>query len=134
MSNTIMDMSPRDLMLLSDFAKLAEEATKAEATISEHFATAFGVGKQEIHVYHTEAHGEYYGDGYLHIDGTFRYSDNWWGGREWKVRCTADGIFKVYRSYYLESKGLEYLIPKTDKDLSNFASHFRNFIAQLENN
>ena len=76
----IMALSAQEIMLVDIFVGLAKEARAAEDLIKKHFDSAFGIGKCEIRVYHTESCGEYYGDGYLTVDGVFKYHDNWRSG------------------------------------------------------
>lgn len=128
----IMTMSAQEIILVSAFADLAKEAFKAEELIKKHFDSAFGIGKREVHVYHTESFGEYYGDGYLTIDGVFKYHDNWWGGRDYQFHADAEGIYRILRSCYLRRNNLEHLNPeKFDCQIEHIDSYFREFIKDL---
>jgi len=128
----IMRMSAKEVVLISAFSQLAEEAFKAEKIIKEHFDSSFGLGKKEIHVYHTESCGEYYGDAYLTIDGIFKYHDNWWGGRDYEFSCDAEGIYRMLRACYLRKNDLENLAEeKFDCDIEYIDSYFREFIKKL---
>ena len=128
----IMKMSAKEVVLISVFAQLAEEAFKAEKLIKEHFDSAFGLGKKEIHVYHTESFGEYYGDGYLTIDGVFKYHDNWWGGRNYEFSCDAEGIYRMLRSCYLKKNQLDDLeSERFECQIEHIDGYFREFIEKL---
>ena len=128
----IMTMSAQEIILVSTFADLAKEAFEAEQLIKEHFSCSFGIGKQEIEVYHTESFGEYYGDGYLTIDGIFTYRDNWWGGRSYQFRADAEGIYQMLRSCYLRKNNLEHLNPeKFNCQIEHIDGYFREFIENL---
>ncbi len=129
----IFEMSAQEILLLSDFAKLAKEASEASKLISKKFDKAFGIGKREIQVYYTESCGEYYGYGYLSIDGVFKYHDNWWGGRTYEFRCDTEGIFKMLRSSYLRAKGMSDLDPeKFECEIESIDKYFREFISDLK--
>ena len=128
----IMKMSAQELILVKVFAELAEEAFKAEKLIKEHFDSAFGIGKKEIHVYHTESFGEYSGDGYLTIDGVFKYHDNWWGGRDYEFSCDAEGIYRMLRSCYLRENKLDALEnEKFECQIDHINGYFCEFIEKL---
>lgn len=128
----IMNLSAQEIVLISVFADLAKEAFKASELIKKHFDSAFGIGKKEIHVYHTESFGEYYGDGYLTIDGVFKYHDNWWGGRDYQFACDADGIYRMLRSCYLRENNLEHLNnEKFECQIERVDGYFREFIEEL---
>lgn len=128
----IMAMSAQEIVLIKVFAELAEEAFKAEQLIKEHFDSSFGLGKKEIHVYHTESFGEYYGDGHLTIDGVFKYHDNWWGGRDYQFSCDADGIYRMLRSCYLRKNKLDKLeTERFDCQIEHIDGYFREFIEKL---
>ncbi|MBR6252252.1 MAG: hypothetical protein IKR04_00150 [Clostridia bacterium] len=126
----IMQMSAQEIVLMNAFAKLAEEAFMAEKTIKDYYGEkAFGLGEKEIHVFHTESCDEYYGDGYITIDGVFKYQDNWWGGRSYEFSCNAEGIYQMLRSCYLRNNGLSHLESKSfDCQVEHIDSYFRSFI------
>ena len=129
----LFEMSAQEIMTLSDLAKLAREAKEASQLIAKSFKTAFGIGKMEIQVFHTESCGEYYGDGYLSIDGVFKYHDNWWGGRTYEFRCDTEGIYKMLRSSYLKSRGMSEVDPEEfDCEIENMDNYFRKFISNLK--
>ena len=129
----IMHLSAQEVILLNTFAKLAEEAFRAEKLINEHFNRSFGITQKEIPVYHSESCGEYYGDGYLTVDGIFKYHDNWWGGRKYQFRCDAEGIYKMLRSCYLKRNQLSKLDPEPfDCQIEYLDGYFREFIESLE--
>lgn len=129
----IMKMSAQEICLVSVLADLAKEAIEAEKLIKTHFNSAFGIDNRTIHVYHTESSGEYYGDGYLTIDGTFEYHDNWWGGRQYSFETTADGIYYMLRSCYLRQNNLQNLDPdKFDCEIEYIDTYFRKFISQIK--
>lgn len=131
----IMKMSAKEIVLINTFAQLAEEAFEAEKLIKEHFDSAFGLGKKEIKVYHTESFGEYYGDGYLTIDGIFKYHDNWWGGRDYEFSCDAEGIYRMLRSCYLKKNQLDALeTERFECQIEYIDGYFREFINELKDN
>lgn len=128
----IMSMSAMEICLIDVFVGLAKEAFEAEALIKKHFNSAFGIDKKEIRVYHTESFGEYYGDGYLSIDGIFRYYDNWWGGREYEFNVDADGIYKMLRSSYLRRNNMASMdSERFCCDIERIDDYFRDFIKTL---
>lgn len=128
----IMKMSAQEIVLVNVFAQLAEEAFKAEKLIKEHFDSAFGLDKKELHVYHTESFDEYYGDGYLTIDGVFKYHDNWWGGRKYEFPCDAEGIYRMLRSCYLRKNNLDKLeTERFNCQIEHIDGYFREFIEVL---
>jgi len=128
----ILAMSVNELTLMSELTKLAEQATHAAEVINKNFSNTFGIGKKEVHVFHTENCGEYYGDGYLSIDGIFKYHDNWWGGRDWSVTCTPDGIYKMLRAELLCDTERRSLIPREEQELADVAHYFKMFIKETE--
>lgn len=129
----IMNMSAKEIVLINVFANLAQEAIEASELIQKHFANAFGINKSEIQVYHTESCGEYYGDGYLNINGIFSYHDNWWGGRDYKFSCDADGIYRMLRSCYLRKNNLDHLnSEKFNCQIEHIDTYFREFIRALK--
>ena len=131
----IMKMSAQELVLVRTFVELAEEAIEASKAIAEHFESAFGINKKEIHVYHTESFGEYYGDGYLTIDGIFKYHDNWWGGRDYQFMCNPDGIYHMLRSCYLRNNNLSNLdTEKFECQIEYIDNYFREFVAKIKGN
>lgn len=121
-------MRVQDFINLQKFHELAHEAIEAERIIQKAFMESFGIGKEKIEVYHTESFGEYYGDATLSIDGKWHFHDNWWGGRDWEIDVTADGIFELFReAYYIENS-----LPHK-MDLANTpATHFRRFIEETK--
>lgn len=128
----IMAMSAQEIVLVKMFSELAEEAFRAEKLIKEHFNSSFGLGKKEIHVYHTESFGEYYGDGYLTVDGVFKYQDNWWGGRNYEFLCDAENIYRMLRSCYLRDNNLDELeTERFDCEIEHIDRYFREFIEKL---
>lgn len=128
----IMKMSAQEIVLVKVFSDMAQEAFKAAELIKKHFNSAFGIDNKKIHVYHTESFGEYYGDGYLTIDGIFKYHDNWWGGRDYQFSCDADGIYRMFRSCYLRQHNLEHLdTAKFECQIEYIDSYFREFIQSL---
>lgn len=129
----IMKMSAQEICMISVFTDLAKEALEAEKLINTHFNNAFGIDNKKIKVYHTESCDEYYGDGYLTIDGVFEYNDNWWGGRKYSFECSADGIYHMLRSCYLRKHNLQDLDPdKFDCEIEYIDEYFRNFISRIE--
>ena len=130
----IMDFTAQDLILFEDFSRLAKEAEEDSKLILEKFQTGFGPGNTEIPVYHNEIFGEYYADAYLSIDGTFRYHDNWWGGRTCSFRCDQEGIFKMLRSCYLRRKKMSDLDPEKDviSEIEEMDIYFIDFIKRLK--
>ena len=129
---SILNLSAKEIVLFDALTKLANEAIEAEKLINEHFKSSFGFGNKVIHVYHTESCGEYYGDGYLNIDGNFEYHDNWWGGRTYKFNCDADGIYQMFRSCYLHSNSLDASDPcEFNCQIENIDGYFREFVKSL---
>jgi hypothetical protein len=128
----LMAMSAREVSMLSIFAELAQEAINAAQAIEAHFSTGFGIGNREIEVYQTESCGEYYGHGYLNVDGVFRYTDNWAGGREYSFNCDADGIYRMLRSCYLRDHKMQDMETEPfECQIEHIADYFREFIASL---
>lgn len=128
----IMGMSAMEIRLIDVFVGLAKEAFEAEALIKKHFNSAFGIDRKVIHVYHRESCGEYCGDGYLSIDGVFRYYDNWWKGREYEFNVDADGIYKMLRSSYLRRNKMASMdSERFDCDIEHIDDYFRDFIKTL---
>ena len=128
----IMNLKPQELVILGELTKLAMEAQEAAKLIKESYNQAFGIGSREIHVYHTDRFGEYYGDAYLTIYGVWKYHDNWWGGRDWAVNCSADGIYKCYRAGYLKEIDSLYMIPENERQLAEVTFYFKDFIEKLK--
>lgn len=128
----IMDLTVRELMLLNKLTRLAEESTEASEAIHRNFRNSFSLNTKRIHVYHTESCGEYYGDGYLTIDGVFEYCDNWWGGRSWEVPCSADEIYQVFRAKYLVDNNMESRIPVEERKLADVAHYLRDFVSTIK--
>jgi len=128
----ILALSANELTLFTELSKLAEQATHAVEVINQNFSNSFGIGKKEIHVFHTESCDEYYGDGYLTIDGIFRFHDNWWGGRDWSIACTPDGIYKMLRAELLCNSNRSHLIPQKEQELADVAHYFKMFIKKTE--
>lgn len=128
----LMNMSAQEIVLLSTFAELAKEALEAARLIREHYSTGFGIGNREIEVYQTESCGEYYGHGYLNVDGVFRYTDNWGNGREYSFNCDADGIYRMLRSCYLREHDLQDMEAEPfECQIEHIADYFREFVAGL---
>lgn len=130
----LMDFSASELVMLKKFTELASEATKASEAISKKFSNAFGIGKSEIPVFHTESFGEYYGDATLTINGVWKYSDNWGGGNHYEIFCTPTGIFRCYRAYYLKKNNHSHYLQdrsKEEQTLSEVAPYFRKFIEEI---
>ncbi len=124
----VMQMSAREIVLLNAFSQLAEEAFKAEQVIKECYGKkAFGLGETEILVFQTVVSGEYYGYGYLTVNGTFRYEDNWWGGRQYEFKVDAESIYKLFRSCYLRKNGSE----DCECNIEHIDEYFREFIASI---
>lgn len=129
----ITKLSAQEILLVNELAKLAAEAKEASEKIKSHFKNSFGIGNSEIEVYHTESCGEYYGYGYLNIDGEFRYYDNWWGGRQYIFQADTEGIYKMFRSCYLRKNNLKDLDPEEfNCQIEHIDSYFREFINQID--
>lgn len=129
----IFNLSARDLHFLSDFLKLADEAAEAEKAIKERYKTAtFALNQQEIQVYMVSSFGEYEGEGYLSVNGRFRYHDNWWGGREWEIYLNEEQIYKVFKTHYLMENGYDSFVFPEDKIWDNFEPILRRFIEQVK--
>ena len=128
----IMNLSAEELVLIDTLKELAKEAIEASKLIEEKFNSSFGIKQKEIHVYHTESFGEYYGDGFLTIDGIFKYHDNWWGGRDYSFSCDTSDIYKMLRSCYLKKIGITHLDPeKFECNIENIDTYFRDFIKEI---
>ena len=126
MNATLNSMTVQDFLNLPKFIELAKEAQEAEHLIKNAFSNSFGIEKNEIHVYHVTRHGEYCGDATLGVDGIWRYSDNWGGGRTWTIRVDADSIFKMLKAAYLvETK-------QTESTADIPVQYFRKFIKEIK--
>ena len=130
----IMRLTAQELIFLEDFSRLAHEAEEASKLILEKFKTGFGPGNTEIPVYHNETFGEYFADATLSIDGTFRYHDNWWGGRTCTFKCNTEGIFKMLRSCYLRRKQMSEFDPDKGviSEIQEMDVYFADFIKELK--
>ena len=125
---SILNASVREMALLGELSKLAIEAIKAAEIVCEAYACAFGLGKNQIHVYHREAFGEYEGDAELSIEAMWHYHDNWAGGNDWYVECSDEGIYKCYRAELLKKNGMEHMLNQEERKLAEVAFYFRDFV------
>lgn len=123
-------MSAQDFINLAKFLEIAKEAEEAENVIKKAFSSSFSIDSKEIEVYSVSQCGEYYGEATLSIDRIWHYQDNWWGGREWDVSCTIDGIFELLRdAYFVETKQP---VPKERELIDTPARYFRKFIEETK--
>ena len=134
----ILKLSSREVRLLGKLCEIAEEAHEASILIQQKFQTKFGIGKREILVFSVNQFDEYYGNGYLSVDGIFRYEDNWWGGREWSTGIDEQSIFELYRAELLKQLDdlgeVDYrMFTDSEEEISMacLAPHFREFVASL---
>lgn len=138
-----------ELLRLEKYLELAHEAKEAEELIRKRYENSFGIGNTEIDVYSTDSFGEYYGNATLSINGIWHYHDNWWGGRDWKVEISANGIFTLLKEAYLNEIGelkplsIEDMFDETVyrpkyENVDTVCQCFRGFIekikAEVENN
>ena len=128
----IMKMSAQEVVLLEKLTELAKEAIKASELIKEHFKSSFGLDNQEVLVFSTQSFGEYYGNGYLTINGIFKYEDNWWGGRRYEFSVTPDGIYHMLRSCYLRRNNLSHLdTEEFNCEIEHIDGYFRDFVESI---
>lgn len=88
-------MEFRDYLLMPIKMKFAEFAEKAEKTIKEKYKESFGIGNQEIQVYSTFC-SDCSSVASLTIDGVWKWHDDWCGGRNYEIKCTAEDIFENF--------------------------------------
>ncbi|MBO5178743.1 MAG: hypothetical protein J6B87_00125 [Clostridia bacterium] len=129
---TIMSLEVQEMAIMDELQAVAKEAIQAAEIVNRAYSNAFGICQKRVHVYHTEAFGEYYGDAELSNEGVWYYHDNWWGGRNWQVECTAEGIYKCYRAYLLRDQKMDASIPRDELRLAEVAGHFRDFVKELK--
>ena len=136
--DNILNLSSRELRLLGKLSIIAEEAHEASQLISTKFQKMFGIGSKEILVFTTSQNDEYYGEGYLNIDGTFRYVDNWWGGREWTVNVNEQSIYEMYKAELLKQLDDEdeidyrlFTANENEISMAALAPFFRTFVDSL---
>ena len=129
---SILNASVREMALIEELSKVAIEAIQASEIIFKAYSNAFGLGKNQIHVYHFERFGEYEGDAELSIDGTWHYHDNWGGGDNWYITSSDEGIYKCYRAELLKKHGLEKMLNLEERKLANVAFYFRDFVAKAK--
>ena len=128
----IMAMSAQEIVLRQDVFRTGWRSVQSWKTHQRTLQQFVWLGKKEIHVYHTESFGEYYGDGYLTVDGVFKYQDNWWGGRNYEFLCDAENIYRMLRSCYLRDNNLDELeTERFDCEIKHIDGYFREFIEKL---
>ena len=128
----IMKMSAQELIMIEKLVELSKEAIEASNLIKEQFKNSFGIENKEIHVFSTESFGEYYGDGYLTVDGIFKYHDNWWGGRDYSFSIAPDDIYHMFRSCYLRRNNLSHLdTEEFNCNIEHIDRYFRDFIKSI---
>ena len=88
-------MEFKDYLLMPIKIKIAEFADKAEKAIKENYKESFGIGNQEIQVY-SEYNFDDHCTAVLTIKGLWKYHDEWWGGRNYELTCTAEDIFDKF--------------------------------------
>ena len=142
------EMRVEDFLKLQRFHELAHEALEAEKVVKD-VCFKYAVDTESLQVYEYEAFSEYYGYATLSRNCMWHYHDNWWGGRDWYIPCTADGIYELFRNAYLEETKQQ--IPNGDSILHNAyitethlpmppegntfetpATHFRRFIEETK--
>ena len=130
-------MKVEDFRKLEKFHELVHEALEAEKIIKEVYSPLVkNIVGDVLSVYHYEAYGEYYGDATLSASFLWAYHDNWWGGRDWYVPCTVDGIYELLRNAYLEENNQKIQMCKFIHRSTNTtiydtaANHFRRFIEE----
>ena len=101
------EMSVEDFRKLDEFHRIAHEAIEAERVINQVYSPLVKKSHEPLQVYSYSAFDEYYGEAILSPDMLsqsfiWHYHDNWWGGRDWYVPCTKDGIYELFRNAYLE--------------------------------
>ena len=79
------------LMEIAEFAEKAEKAIQSQSF-------EFKLGNSEVEVLRGNDYGECFYEATLTIDGTWNYHDNWWGGRNYSLKCTGEGIFEAFKS------------------------------------
>ena len=118
-----------ELLNLQKFMELAREAADAEKIISKVFSSSFGIGKDVISVYDYSSNNEYYGNATLSINNMWHYHDNWWGGRDWQIECSVEGIFNLFKNAYLIQT--KQPVEQNNQLDDTAAWHFRNFIKEI---
>lgn len=98
-----MALTFEDYLHLPELTKIAKFADKAEKAIKNH-SFKFGIGNSEVEVLNGNNYGEYYYSATLSIDGTWKYHDNWWGGRDFQMKCTGEEIFEAFKAQLLETE------------------------------
>ena len=88
-------MEFKDYLLMPIKIKFANFADKAEKAINAKYKESFGIGNREISVY-SEFHSENSCNAVLSIEGVWKWHDEWWGGRNYEVKCTAEDIFNHF--------------------------------------
>lgn len=88
-------MEFKDYLLMPIKIKFAKFADKAEKAIKENYKASFGIGNQEIQVY-SEYNSDDHCTAILTIQGLWKYHDEWWGGRNYELTCTAEDIFDKF--------------------------------------
>ena len=125
---SILKHSVYEMAIMDELQAVAKEAIQAAEIIYKAYSSGFGICQKRIHVYHTEAFGEYEGDAELSNEGIWYYHDNWVGGRNWQVECTAEGIYKCYRAELMRAKDMKSALPRAEQELAEVAGYFREFV------
>ena len=138
----ILKMNAREVLLINNLVKLAEEAAEASSIIFQKFGPLFIENNdQKILVFETGAAdmigNSYHGEGYLTNEMVFQYIDNYEGGRYCKFSCDTEGIFNMLKSGYINSHkyGLDSSIVEeitSQYEIPNMDVYFRGFISTLK--
>ena len=134
----VYDLSCKDIRLLSKLAKVAEDAHEDYQIIQSKYQYSFGLNKKKIQVIEIND-SEYFGTGYLTVDGTFEYEDNWWGGRSWSIKLTEQSIYELYRAELMNKLDGQddidfrsFNASEEEISLSYLAPYFRDFVSRLK--
>jgi hypothetical protein len=88
-------MEFKDYLLMPIKTKVANFADKAEKAIAANYNESFGIGNQKIKVY-SASNSDNSCVAMLTISGVWMWHDEWWGGRNYEVKCTAEDIFNQF--------------------------------------
>ena len=95
-------MEFEDYLIMPIKIKIAEFADKAEKAIKESYKEAFGIEIKEIEVF-KDVRSENTSTAKLTIEGKWRWSDEWWGGRTYEIICNGNYIFNCF-VHFMESE------------------------------
>ena len=128
---SIMALSAEELYFLGEFMRIAKEAVEYAEKVRK-LKVSFPIGQKEVEIYHEDSFDEYYGHGYISVNGHYTYWDNWWGGREWELYLNEEEIYKVFRAEFLLEKGRKDLLLPAEYDIDQFSPHLRRFLETIE--